>query len=69
MDNHLEGVRANFSGPFGSGWFIVRLSLHEPLLVWTMENDQKGKTANLIEHLLPFFMEQAALDTKNIIKK
>lgn len=69
VDNHLEGVRANFSGPFGSGWFIVRLSLHEPLLVWTMENDQKGKTANLIEHLLPFFMEQAALDTKNIIKK
>ena len=69
VEDHLEGVRANFSGQFGSGWFILRLSLHEPLLVWTMENDHKGKTTQLIDHLMPFFMKQTTLDKNNIIKK
>ena len=69
VENHLEGVRANFSGKYGEGWFILRLSLHEPLLVWTMESDEEGKLPLLIEELLPFFMEQKELDRTNIIIK
>ena len=63
--DHLEGVRADFS----NGWFIVRMSLHEPLLVWTLESDTAGALAPLVERFMPFFMEQNALDRKNIIKK
>ncbi|MHC9000183.1 phosphohexomutase domain-containing protein [Enterococcus bulliens] len=37
-----EGIRMKISAPYGSGWFLLRLSLHEPLLVLQMENDEKG---------------------------
>lgn len=37
-----EGVRFDLEAPYGSGWFLLRLSLHEPLLVLQIENDQKG---------------------------
>lgn len=63
--DHLEGVRADFS----DGWFILRMSLHEPLLVWTLESDRAGEITPLVERLMPFFMEQQALDRENIIKK
>lgn len=65
IPDHLEGVRANFA----SGWFILRMSLHEPLLVWTLESDVAGEIAPLVERLMPFFMKQEALDRANIIKK
>lgn len=69
IQDHLEGVRANFSGRFGQGWFILRMSLHEPLLVWTIESDQTGKIPDLVAALMPFFREQHALDQEHIIKK
>lgn len=65
ITDHLEGVRADFD----EGWFIVRMSLHEPLLVWTLESDKAGALAPLVERLMPFFMEQNCLDRQNIIKK
>lgn len=69
IPDHLEGARANFSGRFGQGWFILRMSLHEPLLVWTIESDEKDKIGELVDVLMPFFLEQDELDRDNIIKK
>lgn len=69
VKNHLEGIRADFSGPSGSGWFILRMSLHEPLLVWTLESDETGKIPLLVDTLMPFFMEQKELDRDKIIRK
>lgn len=63
--DHLEGVRANFS----TGWFILRMSLHEPLLVWTIESDEENTISPLVEEIMPFFMEEATLDRDNVIKK
>lgn len=34
-----EGIRFILSEPYGRGWFLLRLSLHEPLLVLQIEND------------------------------
>ncbi|MGP6138957.1 MULTISPECIES: phosphomannomutase/phosphoglucomutase [unclassified Jeotgalibaca] len=65
IPDHLEGVRANFA----DGWFILRMSLHEPLLVWTLESDKAGEITPLVEQIMPFFMEQGALDRENIIRK
>lgn len=52
--NH-EGVRFNTSGKYGSGWFLLRMSLHEPLLVLQVENDEPGKVKLVLEDLKPFF--------------
>lgn len=37
-----EGIRFKLTEDFGSGWFLLRMSLHEPLLVLQVENDQTG---------------------------
>lgn len=37
-----EGVRFSVNDPYGKGWMLLRLSLHEPLLVMQVENDQTG---------------------------
>lgn len=34
-----EGIRYTLSAPYGEGWFLLRMSLHEPLLVLQVEND------------------------------
>ncbi|MFR0959892.1 MAG: phosphomannomutase/phosphoglucomutase, partial [Enterococcus sp.] len=40
---------------YGSGWFLVRLSLHEPLLVLQIENDESGKNQLVLEKLANLF--------------
>lgn len=55
VPENKEGVRFNISGKYGKGWFLLRMSLHEPKLVLQMENDQGGSISVLKETLLPFF--------------
>lgn len=62
IPDHIEGMRANVSGKYGSGWFLVRLSLHEPLLVWTLENDVEGSIDKVMDELQDFFDNQSALE-------
>lgn len=63
ISNHLEGMRANFSGQYGEGWFLLRLSLHEPLLVWTIESDTNGGIEQIVTQLKPFFDKQTSIRT------
>ncbi len=46
-----EGVRFTISDPYGSGWFLLRMSLHEPVLVLQVENDQP----NMVRQVLAEF--------------
>lgn len=55
VSENKEGVRFNVSGEYGEGWFLLRMSLHEPKLVLQMENDIKGSISTLKKTLLPFF--------------
>lgn len=66
VTDHLEGVRVNLSGQYGEGWFILRLSLHEPLLVWTIESDAVGKLPLIAQTVLPFFKGRPELDTGHL---
>lgn len=53
-ENH-EGLRVTVSDDYGSGWFLLRLSLHEPLLVLQVENDQAGMNQKVLEKLANYF--------------
>ena len=55
-----EGIRFSVDAPFGTGWMLLRLSLHEPLLVMQVENDQAGQ----IQKQLPIFKAILAQDTQ-----
>lgn len=64
--DNLEGVRANTSGRYGSGWLQMRMSLHEPLLVLYFESDQKDAIAQLKNDIKSFFMKQEGIDTSSL---
>lgn len=49
-----EGVRFDVTAPFGEGWFLLRMSLHEPLLVLQVENDQLGYVLPILKRLSQF---------------
>ncbi len=60
-ENH-EGVRVNI----GSGWFLLRLSLHDPLLPLNIESDEEGGVRAIARELLPFLKGFAALDSSGL---
>ncbi|MDR2656028.1 MAG: phosphomannomutase/phosphoglucomutase [Oscillospiraceae bacterium] len=39
---NYEGLRVNCEEDFGNGWFLLRLSLHEPLMPLDIESDSPG---------------------------
>lgn len=57
-----EGIRVNVTEPLGTGWYLLRLSLHEPLLVLQVENDQTGMNRQVFQKLQEFFTKYSALD-------
>lgn len=61
-----EGIRVTLTSPLGQGWFLLRLSLHEPLLVLQVENDEFGKNQRVFETLAPFFNRYANLDIEKL---
>ncbi len=42
--NNYEGIRVNCNADTEKGWFLLRLSLHDPLLPLNIESDVKGGT-------------------------
>lgn len=46
-----EGIRMNFHTHHSQGWILIRLSLHEPLLVVNAESDTLGGMAPMLDIL------------------
>ncbi|MFY8331487.1 phosphomannomutase/phosphoglucomutase [Vagococcus carniphilus] len=63
-----EGIRVNVRETYGSGWFLLRMSLHEPLLVLQVENDIAGKNRLVFEKLNEFFQTKERLNTEKLIE-
>ncbi|MGG5329088.1 phosphomannomutase/phosphoglucomutase [Enterococcus sp. AZ163] len=55
-----EGVRFSITDPHGKGWMLLRLSLHEPLLVMQIENDLPDQ----IQKQLPIYRELLAQEAQ-----
>lgn len=62
--NH-EGVRVNFNSAMGDGWQLLRMSVHEPLLVLNCESNKEGG----VNQMLTFFKEFIAKYEKLDISK
>lgn len=46
---NFEGVKVNFAKKYGDGWLLLRLSIHEPLLVLNCESNSKGGTEKMLK--------------------
>lgn len=70
LENY-EGIRISLPKDDGDGWFIVRLSLHEPLIPINIESDSKGGTKRIAKQLYDFLKQYEEIDIaplKNFIE-
>ena len=64
-DNY-EGVRVNLDANHGNGWFLLRMSLHDPLMPLNIESDSPGGVKVIARELLPFLAPFDKLDTASL---
>ncbi len=64
--NNFEGVRVNLSKDKGDGWFLLRLSLHDPLLPLNIESAEIGGAKKIAKELCAFIEKYDKLDAKSL---
>lgn len=63
VPNNYEGVRVNADGEHGDGWFLIRRSLHDPLMPVNVESDSKGGVKLIARALITCLKDFTELDT------
>lgn len=53
-DNH-EGIRVSFKDEEVSGWILVRMSLHDPIIPINVEANEAGGVEVILNRVRPFF--------------
>ena len=64
--NNFEGVRVNLDADHGDGWFLLRLSLHDPLLPLNIESNSPGGVKTIAKELAAFLLAYGKLDTAKL---
>ncbi|MEG4021279.1 phosphomannomutase/phosphoglucomutase [Microcoleus sp. S13C4] len=62
VPNNYEGLRISCTSASESGWFLLRLSLHDPVMPLNVESNVKGGVARIVARLLAFFQTTESLD-------
>ena len=65
VEPNYEGVRIAVSGEV-SGWFLLRASLHEPLMPLNVESEQAGGTERIRALLRGFMAGEEGVDSSNL---
>ena len=63
--NH-EGVRVNFCEALGDGWQLLRMSVHEPLLVLNCESNSAGGVNKMLDFFKAFILQYDKLDISKL---
>ena len=64
--NNFEGVRVNLDEAHGNGWFLLRLSLHDPLLPLNIESNDVGGVKIIAKELAAFVANYDKLDSAKL---
>lgn len=62
VPNNYEGLRISCTSASESGWFLLRLSLHDPVMPLNVESNVKGGVPRIVARLLAFFQTTEPLD-------
>jgi len=65
--NNFEGVRVNLDEEHGNGWFLLRLSLHDPLLPLNIESNSVGGAKKIAAELASFIAIYDKLDAASLL--
>ncbi|GAB4531242.1 MAG: phosphoglucomutase [Pleurocapsa sp.] len=66
VPNNYEGVRISCKGDQEVGWFLLRLSLHDPVIPLNIESDVNGGVNQIKTRLLTFFQDFTSLDLSSM---
>ena len=64
--SNYEGVRVNLDEAHGDGWFLLRLSLHDPLLPLNIESNTLGGAKKIATELMTFLNDQDKLELASL---
>ena len=65
--SNFEGVRVNLDEAHGNGWFLLRLSLHDPLLPLNIESNCVGGAKQIAKELACFIAKYDKLDAQKLL--
>ncbi|MEE0859780.1 MAG: phosphomannomutase/phosphoglucomutase [Acutalibacteraceae bacterium] len=61
-DDSREGVRVSFDKNDGDGWFLLRLSVHDPIMPLNIESDSAGGVDIILDKLMVFLKGCSGLE-------
>lgn len=61
-DDNREGIRVSFDKDNGNGWFLLRLSVHDPIMPLNVESDSEGGVKIICDKLGEFLKTTTGLD-------
>ena len=61
-DDNREGVRVSFDKENGDGWFLLRLSVHDPIMPLNIESDSVGGVDIILDSLKEFLQTTKGLE-------
>lgn len=62
VPNNYEGVRIACASPQEAGWFLLRLSLHDPVLPLNIESNVSGGVGAIASKLIVFLQQYESLE-------
>jgi len=66
---NYEGIRVNLGADGKRGWFLLRLSLHDPILPLDIESDSREDANYIIKSLVNFFEKYDKLNIETLLRK
>ncbi len=67
VPNNYEGVRVSCKSPTEDGWFLLRLSLHDPVIPLNIESNISQGVNHIATRLLTFFQRFESLDLSSLV--
>ena len=58
--DNCEGIRVSLDKTHGDGWFLLRLSVHDPIMPLNVESDAPGGVKIILAELAPFLRAHAS---------
>jgi len=66
VPKNFEGIRVSCDKNSGDGWFLLRLSLHDPVIPINVESDKQGGVLEIVQKLNMFLGNYIDIDKRSI---
>jgi phosphomannomutase len=64
VPENFEGIRVSCNPKSGNGWFLLRMSLHDPVMPLNVESNVQGGIKQILDQLNPFLEKMDGLKLK-----